>query len=226
MFFDPTYMWMVVVPGLVLGGLATLFTRTTFARYARVRASSGLTGAEAAQRMLEAAGVHEVAIEETRGFLSDHFDPARNVLRLSPEVFRSDSLSAIGVACHEAGHALQKAHRYAPLGMRTALVPVAQLGSTLYVWVIMAGFFMRAPALVQLGILMLAATVLFSLVTLPVEWNATARAKQAMVAAGVVTPQEQPHAGAVLNAAFLTYVASALTAVLTLLYYLSIARRR
>lgn len=225
MWFDPAYLVMVLLPGLVLGGMATMYTRSTFARYARVRSSSGLTGAAAAARLLALKGLDGIGIEVSRGFLSDHYDPARRVLRLSPDVYGSNSLAAIGVACHEAGHALQHASGYLPLHLRSTLVPVTQLGSQLSFPIIIAGLFLRTPFLLHIGTLLFAVVVVFTLVTLPVEWNATARAKRLMVEAGIVSPGEEAHAGAVLNAAFLTYVASAVTAVLTLLYYLALGRR-
>ncbi len=218
--------WIFAIPGLLLAVLASLLTKSTFRRYSRVRAMSGLTGAEAADQMLRSQGITNVQIERGHGFLSDHFDPTSNTLRLSPSVHDSPSLSAIGVACHEAGHALQKATHYGPLGLRSALVPVTQLGSHLAFPVIIAGMALARPGLFQLGILLFALVVAFTLITLPVEWNATARAKRLMVSSGIVTPQEQPHAASVLNAAFLTYVASAVSSVLTLLYYITLGGRR
>jgi hypothetical protein len=223
--FDPMF-WMVVGPGLIFAMIAAAVVQSTFKKYSRVGASSGLTGAEAAERMLRAAGVGGVTIEQTKGFLSDHYDPASNTLRLSPEVYQSDSLSSIGVACHEAGHALQKAHGYAPLGLRSTLVPVANIGSNLSFPILIVGLLLHAPVLVKAGIVLFAAAVVVTLITLPVEWNASARAKGMMVTAGIVTPQESVHAGRVLNAAFLTYVASAVTAILHLLYYVMLANRR
>ena len=225
MWFDPVYL-MFALPGLALALFASVLTQSTFRKYARARASSGLTGAQAARYMLDREGLGHVTVELTRGFLSDHYDPRSNTLRLSPDVYRSDSLSAIGVACHEAGHALHQAHRYAPLAMRSSLVPVTQFGSQLAPVIILGGLSFQFSTLLNLGVLLFSAVVLFTLVTLPVEWIASARAKQAMVAAGIVTPREQPQAAAVLNAAFLTYVASAVSAVLQLLYYLSMANRR
>jgi len=224
MIFDPMY-FVYAGPGMLLAAFAAWKTRSTFARYSRTGVASGLTGAEAAHRMLAAEGVTNVRIEPVQGFLSDHYDPVKNVLRLSPEVYHSQSLSAIGVACHEAGHALQKAHSYAPLTMRSALVPLTQLTSNLSMPVLFAGFLLQMPGLIQLGVIMFAAVVVFALVTLPVEWDATARAKRLMVRAGIATPAEQPHAGKVLNAAFMTYVASAVTSIGTLLYYLTLANR-
>jgi Zn-dependent membrane protease YugP len=216
---DPLYI-MIMLPALILAGLAALLTKTTFAKYSRQRPSSGLTGAQAAQRLLALQGVRDVAIEPVKGFLSDHYDPRSRTLRLSPEVYASSSLAAIGVACHEAGHALQHAAHYAPLTLRSALVPAAQFGSYGSYIFILLGSFTSVLGLIQIGIVLFSLTVLFSLVTLPVEWNASARAKRLMVSTGIVGPSERSAAGAVLNAAFLTYVAAALTALLQLLYHL------
>jgi Zn-dependent membrane protease YugP len=170
--------------------------------------------------MLRSQGVHNVNIEPVRGFLSDHYDPRSHTLRLSPNVYQSRSLSAIGVACHEAGHALQHANNYLPLALRSALVPAASLGSSGAYIIFLIGLLFGATSMMKLGVLLFSLVVVFSLVTLPVEWNATARAKRLMVQAGIVSPAEQSSAGAVLNAAFLTYVASAFTAIMTLLYYM------
>ncbi|NCC51590.1 MAG: zinc metallopeptidase [Spartobacteria bacterium] len=219
MFFDPLYL-MLAVPGLILGMIASGMTKSTFSKYAKVRASSGLTGAEAARRMLQSQGITDVQIESVKGFLSDHFDPRSNTLRLSPAVYGSPSLSAIGVACHEAGHALQKATHYAPLGMRTALVPATMFSSKFSYIIFVVGFIFKMSSLVYLGVALFSLAVLFSIVTLPVEWNASARAKKLMVSAGIVSPAEQESAGAVLNAAFMTYVAAAVSAILTLIYFL------
>jgi hypothetical protein len=209
-----------MLPGLLLGLIAAAVVKSTFVKYSHVAASSGMTGAEAARHMLDSNGLRDVRIEMTQGFLSDHFDPSANVLRLSPDVYQSDSLSSIGVACHEAGHALQKATGYAPLAFRTALVPVAKLGSNLWIILFMIGMAINSLMLVKTGIVLFSAAVFFTIVTLPVEWDASARAKKLMVSSGIVTPSELPHAASVLNAAFMTYVASAVTAVLQLLYYL------
>jgi Zn-dependent membrane protease YugP len=215
-----------VLPGFVLAMIATWITRSTFARYSRVSAASGLTGAQAARRLLDSQGLGQVRIERAKGFLSDHYDPSHTVLRLSPDVHDTPSLAAIGVACHEAGHALQHAKRYAPLVLRTGMVPVTQLGSRLAGPILVAGLIFNFPPLLNLGILLFIGVVVFTLVTLPVEWDASARAKRLMVESGIVLPRESADAGKVLNAAFLTYVASAISAILTLLYYLSRARRR
>lgn len=219
MYFDPLYLIMLL-PALLLAGLASLVTKTTFAKYSRVPASSGLTGAEAAERLLARSGIRDVRVERTGGFLSDHYDPRTRTLRLSSGVHDSDSLSAIGVACHEAGHALQHAQHYAPLSLRSALVPVTQVGTIAPYIILPIGFLIGSLALVKLGIALFAVVVLFALITLPVEWDASARAKRLMVSAGIVAAGEQQRAGQVLNAAFLTYIAAAVSALLTLLYFL------
>ena len=219
MFFDPLYL-LFMLPGLLLAGIASMLTHTTFNKYSRVAASSGMTGAQAAKRLLSTAGIDNVRIEHVRGMLTDHYDPTSRTLRLSDEVYSSQSLSAIGVACHEAGHAIQHATNYAPLGMRSALVPIASFGSSASYFILLAGFFFQSQALVLLGIGLFSMAVLFTLVTLPVEYNASSRAKKLMVASGIVSNREAASAGAVLNAAFMTYVASAVSALLTLLYYL------
>lgn len=220
---DPLY-WLMMLPALLLSIVASMMTKGTFKKYANVRAYSGLTGAQAAERMLRSHGVYDVTIEQTQGFLSDHYDPTRKVLRLSRDVYAAQSLSAVGVACHEAGHAVQHAESYAPLALRSALVPLASFGSSASYWIILAGFLLQGSVLglglIKVGIVLFGAAVVFSLVTLPVEWNASTRAKAHMVSAGIVSPDQQRQAGAVLNAAFLTYIAAAASALMTLLYYL------
>ena len=225
--FDPIY-FLFMLPALLLSGVASLMTHLTFKRYSTIRGYSGMTGAQAAERMMRSQGIMNVTVERVEGFLSDHYDPSKKILRLSPDVYDSDSLSAIGVACHEAGHAVQDATAYAPLVLRSALVPVAQFGGTASNWIIMAGFILMALGgaspigllIVKVGIVLFAATVAFTLVTLPVEWDASARAKAHIVAAGIVSPGQERQAGRVLNAAFLTYIAGAVSALITLLYYL------
>lgn len=219
MMFDPLY-WALMLPAMVLSLVATIRTKLTFSKYSRVAAASGMTGAMAARRLLDRDGLHDVRIEPVRGFLSDHYDPTTRTLRLSPEVYGSNSLSAIGVACHEAGHALQHAHGYGPLGLRSAMVPAAQFGSYLSYLFLMGGMFLNVMGLIKVGVILFSVTVLFSIVTLPVEWNASARARRLMVAAGIVSREEQEDAGRVLNAAFMTYLAAAVTALLQLLYFL------
>ncbi len=223
-FIDPLW-FIIAIPGLILAGFATYITKSTFHKYARYAASSGVTGAEAARRLLDSRGLQNVRIEPVRGFLSDHYDPRNRTLRLSPDVYQSNSLSAIGVACHEAGHAIQHAEHFTPLALRSTLVPMASIGTNAAYFIFFIGLMFESLGLMHLGIILFSFVVLFSLVTLPVEWDASARAKRMMVSAGIVTVREQEHAGKVLNAAFLTYVAALVTALLQLLYLILRARR-
>lgn len=216
---DPLFL-LIISPGLLLSMLASLYTKSTFGRYSKIASRKGWTGAEAAAEMLRRNGVQGVRIEQTSGMLSDHYDPRSRTLRLSQGVYNSRSLAAIGVACHEAGHALQHAQNYVPLKVRSAMVPAASFGSNAAFAFIIGGVLFQSQGLFLLGAFVFAGAVLFSIVTLPVEWNASARAKQAMVSAGVVSEQERGQASQVLNAAFLTYVAAAVTAILQLLYFL------
>lgn len=218
MFFDPMY-FIFALPGLLFALWASAKTKMTFEKYSRSAAFSGMTGAQAAARLLYAAGIRDVKIEAVNGFLSDHYDPTCKTLRLSESVYESSSLSAIGVACHEAGHAIQHATNYGPLGLRSSLVPVINLTSPASYILIFAGALLSLPGLIKIGIICFAAAVVFAIVTLPVEYNASARAKSLMVQCGIVSPMEAKSAGEVLNAAFLTYVASAVSSLLTLLYY-------
>lgn len=219
MYFDPVYM-LFMIPALILAGIASAMTKGTFNKYSKVSSRSQLTGAQAARQMLDRNGLHDVVIHRARGFLSDHYNPANRTLNLSPDVYDSPSLSAIGVACHEAGHALQHAQGYVPLQIRSAMVPVTQFSSYGAYIFILLGMFMRSPVMAQFGVVLFAVGFLFALVTLPVEWDASARAKKQMVTNGIVASGEANDAGKVLNAAFLTYVASAISALLTLLYYM------
>lgn len=220
-FFDPVYL-LFMLPALLISLMASAKTKRAFSKYSRVSVASGMNGAQAAAQLLQSAGVRDVRIEPVKGFLSDHYDPGRKVLRLSPDVYGSRSLSAIGVACHEAGHAIQHARAFAPLKLRTALVPAATVGTHLsYIVIILGVLLSRAGSpLILLGIGLFSLSVVFSLVTLPVEWDASARAKKLMVSCGIVGARERGMAAEVLNAAFLTYLAAALSSVMTLLYYL------
>ena len=224
--FDMSYMLMVMLPGMVLSGLASMMVKRTFAKYENVGTQANMTGAEAAKLMLERKGVTDCKIDSVSGRLNDHYDPRVKTLRLSEPVFNARSISAIGVACHEAGHALQHAQGYRWLKMRSTLVPVTNISSKMSMPIIMVGGILMSlvpvfgmPVLL-LGCALFAAAVVFSVVTLPVEWDASARAKTAMVDAGIVTQQEASGAGNVLNAAFLTYLAAAIASIMTLLYYL------
>ncbi len=217
--FDPLY-FIIIAPGLALSLYATWRTKSTFSKYSRVGSRSRLTGAQAADLMLRRQGVSGVRIERSDGWLSDHYDPSKKALRLSEDVYSSQSLSAIGVACHEAGHAIQDAHNYGMLSLRTALVPATNFSSTFAYILLIGGFLLQFSGLIFLGVCLFSVGVVFSLITLPVEWDASRRAKVAMDAAGMLSPEENRHASKVLNAAFLTYLAAALTSLLTLAYYL------
>ena len=230
-FLDLNYL-IFMIPPFLLAIYATFITKSTFNKYSKKGVASRITGAQAARKLLDSNGLHNVGVEQVQGFLSDHYDPTKKVLRLSPGVFQSDSLAAIGVACHEAGHAIQDAKNYLPLGMRSALVPMAQIGSGLSYPILLFGALFGglqgAPLgglMMDVGILLLCGVVVFTIVTLPVEWDASARAKKLMVSSGIVTAQESVHAGKVLNAAFLTYVASAVSSVMTLLYWVMLRGR-
>ena len=235
--FDPMY-WLIVGPTLLLAGWASIRVKSAFNRYAKVGVRSGLTGAQAAAQVARAGGLevtvaaspgsataaeNGVVIEATRGFLSDHYDPRTRTLRLSPQVYEGRSISAIAVGAHEAGHCLQHAKGYSMLQLRSKLVPVTMIGSNLWIWVFIGGMFMNYQPLMLAGIVLLGFTVVFQLVTLPVEFDASARAKSVLASTGIVSTQEEAEGvEKVLNAAALTYVAGALTAIATLLYYLHI----
>jgi Zn-dependent membrane protease YugP len=219
MFFDPIY-FLFALPGLALSLWAQFKVKSTFGRYSQVPAQSGMSGAEAARELIRQRGVEGVRIEETPGTLSDHYDPFRKVLRLSQDVYHGRSLAALGVAAHEAGHAIQHARAYGPLKFRSLLVRPANLGSNLGVLLTGIGLMLQASSLTLVGILLFSAAVLFTLVTLPVEFDASRRAVIALRELGMVTAEESNGAKAVLDAAAWTYVAAALTAVLQLLYFL------
>jgi Zn-dependent membrane protease YugP len=219
MFFDPIQL-IFAIPGLLLALYASFVTKSTFNRYSKVDSAYGLSGAAAARKLLSHEGISDVKIERVSGFLSDHYDPLHKVLRLSPHVYENSSLAAIGVACHEAGHAIQHAKKFAPLYLRSALVPATNASSWLSYIVIMAGFLLNSQKFILLGAFIFSLAVIFSVITLPVEWDASRRAKLLMVNASIVSYSEANMASRVLNAAFLTYVAAAVSSILTLAYYL------
>lgn len=205
------------LPAILLGLWAQMRVKSTFAEAQQVPAS--ITGAAAARHILDAAGLQNVAIEQVPGQLSDHYDPRDKVLRLSQPVYGTRSTAAVGIAAHEAGHALQDARNYAPLVIRNAAVPVAGFGSGAGMWILIAGLIMQLPPLVYLGIAAFACAVAFQLVNLPVEFDASARAKRLLVEHHIVADQDMVYVNRVLNAAAWTYVAATLQAVITLLYY-------
>ncbi len=219
MFFDPLYL-LVMLPGLALSAWASFKVKSTFNRYSQVRAQSGMSGAEAARELLRRKGIRDVRVEQVSGFLSDHYDPGARALRLSPDVYSGRSLAALGVAAHEAGHAIQHATNYAPLSFRSLVVKPAMIGSNLGMAVVMVGALVNFGGLIWLGIAMFSAFVLFTLITLPVEFNASSRAVAVLEQTGMINRSESGPTRAVLNAAALTYVAAAISAILTLLYLL------
>lgn len=217
--FNIEYLLMVVLPGLLISGAASWMVRSAFNKYSRVASRTGYSGAQAAQVLLDRAGIHDVRIVSARGFLSDHYNPAKKELALSEQVYSSRSVAAIGVACHEAGHAIQHDKGYVPLGIRSALVPMAGIGSSIGYMVMAIGVFIHS-SIVMVGALLFACVLLFQIVTLPVEFDATARAKRLVVEAGIIDSDERAGIDRVLNAAALTYVAAVITTLLTLLYFL------
>ncbi|RMF44328.1 MAG: zinc metallopeptidase [Anaerolineae bacterium] len=233
--FNPLYL-VFALPGLLLALWAQAKVKSAFNKYSRIGTRTGISGAEAARRVLDANGLYDVDIQPVQGFLSDHYDPRSRVLRLSPEVYRGTSLASVGVAAHEAGHALQDAKNYLPLQARTAIVPAVQFGSWLGPIIFGAGFFMAyltggrfGYSVAWLGVLLFGLTALFALITLPVEFDASRRAKAVLTQLGIVSHQEITGVARVLDAAALTYVAAAVQAIGTLLYYvylLSGSRRR
>ncbi len=222
--FDPMY-WFLVGPAMLLALWASIRVKTTFTHFSKVGVRNGMTGAQAAMAVARAGGADDVTVERHQGFLSDHYDPRSKTLRLSPDVYDGRSISSIAVAAHEAGHAIQHAKAYPWLNFRSAMVPVAQIGSNIWIWVFFLGQFMQQPGLVDIGIILFAATVLFQMITLPVEFDATRRAKAVLAGSGIVSSQEEAvGVNKVLGAAAMTYVAGALTSIMTLLYLLM--RRR
>lgn len=219
MFFDPLYL-LVMVPGMLLSLWASMRVKSTFHHYSKVGSSSGLSGADAARELLRRQNIDGVRVEPVEGFLSDHYDPSTRTLRLSPDVYNGRSLAALGVAAHEAGHAIQHAHNYKPLTFRSLVVRPAMLGSNLGMIVLGLGLAMQVSGMVWLGIVLFSAFVIFTLITLPVEFNASSRAVAALVDGGLITRSEGADTKKVLDAAALTYVAAAISAVMQLLYFL------
>ena len=219
-FFDPRYL-LFVGPGLILAALASWYVRSTFRRYAEVPLARGLSGAEAAGAVLRSAGVTDVRIEPTQGFLSDHYDPSEKVLRLSADVYSGRSVSAAGVAAHEAGHAIQHARRYGLMSVRQALVLPARIGSQLSYIAIIAGLILHVIGIAWLGVFLFSAIFLFELVTLPVELDASRRAKERLTATGLTTAADAEGVARVLRAAAFTYVAALVTTALQMLYFIS-----
>ena len=224
--FDLTYILMVVLPGMALSGLASWMVKSAFDRYSRVGSRRGISGARAAQMLLDRAGIHDVRVVPTQGYLSDHYNPSTKTLALSEPVYNSSSVAALGVATHEAGHAIQHATGYAPLGLRSMLVPTVGIGSSIGMYAMMIGAGLAAggsafgTGILLVGVALFSCVLLFQVITLPVEFNASARARRLVVEAGIIDADEREGVDRVLTAAALTYVAAAVQTALTLLYFL------
>ncbi len=219
MYFDPMY-FALMIPPLLLSMWASFKTKSAFNKYSKMRNARGITGAQAAQILLDRAGISDVEIVPARGFLSDHYNPVTKKLALSEPVYGQPSVAAVGVACHEAGHAIQHATHYAPLWMRSALVPMAGIGSKIGYFAMFIGLVLAMQGVVLAGAVLFSAVLLFQVVTLPVEFDASARAKKLAFQHGIVLESEQQGVAKVLNAAAMTYVAAAVSTLMTLLYFL------
>jgi Zn-dependent membrane protease YugP len=220
------YFFILVVPAMIFAFWAQHKVKSSFEKYSRERVTNGMTGAQAAAEVLRQAGVTGVKIEHTPGHLSDHFDPRGNVIRLSDSVYGASTVAAIGVAAHEAGHAIQHAHGYSPMKIRAAIIPISGFGSKLAMPLFVIGIFMQAVGLMYAGIILFSAAALFQLVTLPVEFNASSRAVAALEGNAILTSYELQGSKKVLTAAALTYVAALAVSLAYILRMLAVARRR
>lgn len=223
-FFDPTYV--LLIPGIILALYAQQKVRSTFAKYSRVRASTYKTGADIARELLAQAGLHDVPVERIGGQLSDHYDPRKRIMRLSPEVYGGSSIAALAVAAHETGHAIQHASNYVPLNIRNGLFPVAAFGSQAAFPLFFIGFLFASDTLMTVGIWFFLAALIFQVVTLPVEFDASRRAMRLLDAGGYLTRDEAVGARAVLSAAALTYIAAVAVSLLHLLRLLILRNAR
>ena len=217
MYFDPIW-FLFVIPPMLLAFFAQWRVKSAYHEMSQM--PSRMSGFQAARRMLDSAGLYSVDIEQTPGELSDHYDPSAKVLRLSPHVYSGSSMAAVGIACHEAGHAMQDAQQYAPLVIRNAAVPAANIGSGLGGTVAMVGLAFGLQPLVWVGVIAFAAVAFFQVVNLPVEFDASNRAKRQLVEQGIIAERDLPMVSKVLNAAALTYVAATLQSLMTLAYFL------
>lgn len=230
-YLDPMY-FLYVGPAVLLAWWAQAKVKRAYAQGSKVAARSGLSGAETAQRILNVQGIGDVAIEPTKSFLGDHYDPKHKVLKLSPEVYHGRSLASLGIAAHEVGHAIQDAKSYGPLALRNGLVPMASIGSNMSVFLIIGGLFLSymqrsaGQGVAIAGLVLFGVVVVFQLINLPVEFNASSRARAILLDQGMVSRDEDVVVGRVLNAAAMTYVAATITAVMTLLYYASLVLGR
>lgn len=227
-FYDPVYL-LFMIPAFLLMAITSGYVRSAYNKWSQIRATSGLTGAQAANRLISTGNLYGVQVAGTQGELSDHYDPRDKTLYLSQSVYGSPSVAAVAVAAHELGHAMQDAEDYFPMRIRSFLVPAVNIGSYLGWIFIMLGLFLRITNLAWLGVLVFSGGALFALATLPVEFNASARAKELLYSTGIIqTEEERRGVNNVLNAAALTYVAGLITAILQLLYFVFLVggRRR
>ncbi|MCM1544787.1 MAG: zinc metallopeptidase [Ruminococcus sp.] len=216
--FWPDYYYIIlVVPAMLIALIAQANVKGTYRKMAKIQNRQGITGAMAAQRVLSYYGITNVRIEQIGGSLTDHYDPRSNVIRLSPQVFAGASIASVGIACHEAGHAAQHAEKYVPIKLRNKILPFANIGSSVGIWLAIIGYFMNFGILVDIGIVLYACVALFQFVTLPVEFNASIRAMKVIDETGMLYSEEQAGAKKVLRAAAMTYVAALLTAIASLL---------
>lgn len=225
MYWDPMY-WLFILPGMLLGLYAQMKLSGTYRRYVREPIASGLSGAEAAREILDRAGLTSMPVNEVGGHLTDHYDPRKKALFLSSENYRGRSIAAVGVAAHEAGHALQHKDAYGPLQLRMMLVPVTQFASWAWMGMMVLGLVLGMAKLVLTGVVVFGILAVFQIVTLPVEFNASSRAKVQLLNLGIVQPQESGAVSRVLSAAAMTYVAGMITAVMQFLYFLSLFTRQ
>ena len=220
------YYLILVVPTLIFSMIAQFMVKSTFSKYSNVRCSKNITGQDAAFLLLRNNSINDVAVEPVQGSLTDHYDPGAKKLRLSEPVYAQPSIAAVGVAAHETGHAIQHAKHYGPLVLRSTLVPVANIGSSMGPWMAIAGLALSFDFLINIGLLLFAGAVIFYIITLPVEFNASARALAILKSGDVLTSEELKGVKKVLTAAALTYVASALTAIMNFLRLFLLSRSR
>lgn len=215
---NPLY-WLFMIPGLLFSLWAQWKVQSAYGKYKQIANSRNITGAQAARYLLDSSGLGDVKIEESQGMLSDHYDPTSRTLRLSPENYRVPSIAAVGIAAHEMGHALQHAENYGPLKLRSSIVPVANIGASFGPWIIIGGLLLGMRELAVVGLVVFAAAFVFTLITLPVEFDASSRALRLMERNSLLSTTEMQGARSVLSAAAWTYVAAAVAALLQVLYY-------
>ncbi|MFH1230082.1 MAG: zinc metallopeptidase [Planctomycetota bacterium] len=223
-FFDWTFI--LLIPGVILGLYAQMKVHSAYTKFSRVISERGISGARVAQSILQSQNLIDVTIEQTGGELTDHYDPRKKVIRLSSGVYNNESLSAVGIAAHETGHAIQHATGYLPVMIRNGIYPIVGASNYLWMMLFLAGIFMSIPVLITVGIYLFAGIVVFQIVTLPTEFNASNRAMALLTGQGIITENERPLVRKVLNAAALTYVAATLMAILQLIRLILISRNR